>query len=93
MYQLGIDVGTSSAKLALLQDESIERTWIKRHHGRLLQTLTEGLEAIQPPDEPIPAAVTGANAQILTSRMVPAALVPAALSSNRRTASPASNVL
>ena len=68
MYQLGIDVGTSSVKLALLLDEHIERTWIKRHHGRLLQTVTEGLEAIQPPDEPIPVAVTGANAQILTSR-------------------------
>ena len=43
MYQLGIDVGTSSVKLALLLDENIERTWIERHHGRLLQTVTGGV--------------------------------------------------
>ena len=41
MYQLGIDVGTSSVKFALLLDKNIERTWSKDHHGRLLQTVME----------------------------------------------------
>ena len=68
MYQLGIDIGASSVKLVLLQDRTIKEKWLKRHHGRLFQTVTEGLRAIALPGEAVPMAVTGANAQIILSR-------------------------
>ena len=63
MYQLGIDVGTSSIKLVLLENKNIIQKWLKRHHGRLLQTLREGLSEIDLPEKFF-CAVTGSNSQI-----------------------------
>lgn len=66
MVQLGIDIGTSTIKMLLLDGGTVCRTWMGRHHGRLIQTLTTGLQAMSLPETGLCVAVTGANAQILT---------------------------
>lgn len=65
MIRLGIDMGASTVKLALLQEETREQTWVKSHQGNLLSTLRMGLEQLAPPGKPIKLAVTGSNSQAL----------------------------
>ena len=68
MKQLGMDIGTSSVKLVLMEDGVICGKWMGKHHGRLLATILAGLESLAPPDEDWLCAVTGANARIVTER-------------------------
>lgn len=39
MFQLGIDMGSSTGKLALLEDGALRRSWLAAHQGELTQTL------------------------------------------------------
>lgn len=65
MKTLGIDLGTSTVKLALLSAEGdvqkVERLWSARHYGLILPTLREGLEETVVGEEPVRVCVTGAN--------------------------------
>ena len=65
MKLLGIDLGTSSVKLGMLDATGdlpvVERLWSARHYGLILQTLREGLADVRVTDEPISVCVTGAN--------------------------------
>lgn len=70
MKKLGIDMGTSTIKVVLIQEDKIEKRIIQRHYGRLVQTLRTCLEkAALAPDESIYVLVTGSNAHALTSRL------------------------
>ena len=69
MKTLGIDLGTSTVKLAVLSSEGeadpvIERLWSATHYGLVLETLLEGLEEL-PSEGPLPVTVTGANSTML----------------------------
>ncbi len=70
MIKLGIDLGTSTVKLVLTEDGKIRDTWISPHHGRIAQTLSDGLEQMSAgaalTDE-IKACVTGANRRSVVS--------------------------
>lgn len=69
MKTLGIDLGTSTVKLALfssLGDVLIpERLWSARHYGLILPTLLEGLGEVSVTDEPVRVCVTGAKSILL----------------------------
>lgn len=39
MFQLGIDMGSSTVKLELLEDGALRRSWLAAHQGELTQTL------------------------------------------------------
>jgi predicted CoA-substrate-specific enzyme activase len=65
MYRLGIDMGASTIKLALLKDKTIQSTWMRQHHGALLPALCQGLTDLRLPEGPVSMAVTGMNSQIL----------------------------
>lgn len=39
MFQLGIDMGSSTVKRALLEDDALRRSWLAAHQGELTQTL------------------------------------------------------
>ena len=58
-------MGTSTVKLALLQGERLEGTWLGKHQGNLLSTLRSGLEQIALPNKPVKLALTGGNCQAL----------------------------
>ncbi len=59
MKKLGIDLGTSTVKLALLDGAALQ-TWCATHHGRVLETLREGLGSLGL-SGPVAVCVTGAN--------------------------------
>ncbi len=64
MFQLGIDMGSSTVKLALLEDGALRRSWLAAHQGELTQTLRRGLRELELPEE-FTAAVTGSNRSAL----------------------------
>lgn len=69
MKTLGIDLGTSTVKLAVLSTEEenvpvIERLWSTPHYGLVLETLREGLGEVAS-EEPFRVVVTGANSMML----------------------------
>lgn len=64
MYQLGLDLGTSTVKAALVQNGAIQRTWSAPHHGRVLETLRAGLLEFKDVQQ-ARIAVTGDHAQAL----------------------------
>ncbi len=63
--QLGIDLGTSAVKLALLGDGAEISIWSRTHHGNLFGTLQDGLTALGLCGS-LPVCVTGANRHALT---------------------------
>ncbi len=65
MYRLGIDCGTSTIKLALVEETRLCKTWLGEHHGVLLPTLLQGLAEMKLPADVMSAAVTGSNSQVL----------------------------
>lgn len=70
MKKLGIDMGTSTIKLVLIQDDTVEKKILRKHHGRLIRVLRSCLdETGLAPDDSIHVMVTGANASALTSRL------------------------
>lgn len=68
MFRLGIDLGTSTVKLLLMEEDggSVVSRWSSRHYGELLPTLLRGLEEMALPQVPLLAAVTGSNAPALS---------------------------
>ncbi len=59
MNKLGIDLGTSTVKLVLTGDGA-DTVWCALHHGRVAQTLLDGLKSMQLPEK-IAVCVTGSN--------------------------------
>lgn len=43
MYSLGMDLGTSTVKIVLMQNGTVEKYWLAVHHGRPLLCLRQGL--------------------------------------------------
>ncbi|MCR4707399.1 MAG: CoA-substrate-specific enzyme activase, partial [Clostridiales bacterium] len=66
MKKLGIDIGTSTVKLVLMQDGKIEKKIVLRHYGKLLATLRACSEEAGLSNEgTVMAMVTGANSHAL----------------------------
>ena len=69
MYSLGMDLGTSTVKIVLMQNGTVEKYWLAVHHGRPLLYLRQGLsEFAIGRDEPLAVCVTGDNAGALLER-------------------------
>lgn len=65
MHQIGIDLGTSTVKVVVMEQQTVRQKWIKRHRGMVLSALQEGLNALELPEQ-VMVAVTGSNAGVLT---------------------------
>ncbi len=73
MYSLGIDMGTSTVKLVLVSDRIIIKKFIRKHQGKLLQAVAEGLNYIENElskdnksnDILVNVTVTGSNSALL----------------------------
>lgn len=69
MYSLGMDLGTSTVKIVLMQNGTVEKYWLAVHHGRPLLCLRQGLSELAiDRDEPLAVCVTGDNAGALLER-------------------------
>ena len=66
MIQIGLDIGTSSVKLAALQDGEVRKVWYAAHHGQILKPLLEAAAQLTPLGQEMRLAVTGSNAPVLT---------------------------
>ncbi len=67
MKQLGIDIGTSSLKLVLIENGKVKKTLRKCHHGKLISTLSESIDKMSL-HEPTYICATGANAEVLLGK-------------------------
>lgn len=63
MKRLGMDIGTSTIKVAVLEDQVIKYKNIRKHYGKVLPVLKEMLEEACAPKERMAMCVTGSNAQ------------------------------
>ena len=63
MKRLGMDIGTSTIKVAVLEDQVIKYKNIRKHYGKVLPVLKEMLEEACDPKERMAMCVTGSNAQ------------------------------
>ena len=69
MYSLGMDLGTSTLKIVLMQNGTVEKYWLAVHHGRPLLCLRQGLSELAiGRDETLAVCVTGDNARALLER-------------------------
>lgn len=69
MYSLGMDLGTSTVKIVLMQNGTVEKYWLAVHHGRPLLCLRQGLSELAiGRDETLAVCVTGDNAGSLLER-------------------------
>lgn len=69
-YILGIDSGSVSIKIAILNEEgNIIAVHYKRHHGHPSETLLEMLEAIRDEITSATAAITGATGKLIANSM------------------------
>ena len=69
MYSLGMDLGTSTVKIVLMQNGTVEKYWLAVHHGRPLLCLRQGLSELAiGRDETLAICVTGDNAGALLER-------------------------
>lgn len=66
MQQIGIDLGSSTVKIVVMEQHALQRKWLKRHRGLVLSTLLEGLQALELPNRAA-VAVTGSHAAVLTA--------------------------
>lgn len=66
MKQIGIDFGSSTIKIIVMEQNSVKQRWIKRHRGMILPTLEEGFRSLSLTGQEIAVAVTGSNARVLT---------------------------
>lgn len=64
MLALGLDLGASSVKLALLENGKIKSLWMQTHQGRPFEYLQNGLEMLNL-HEKAAVCVTGANSEAL----------------------------
>lgn len=62
MKKIGIDVGTSCVKIAVMDGEEICLVWKAEHRGKVLETLSAGMGALDLPEEAA-LRVTGGNAE------------------------------
>ena len=67
MIKLGIDMGTSTIKLVLMEEQNIRKTWLGVHYGQVMETLRRGLSEMELPEH-FMAAVTGSNRLTLLDR-------------------------
>lgn len=95
MKQLGIDLGTSTVKIVLMESGGIEEQWIAAHHGKTVQTLLSGLRQI-----PLPrrfcACITGNNRSAVVSlcpQLVQAEDIPALVEGVRSQAGGAGSII
>ncbi len=66
MQSLGIDLGSSSVKLVLLENGSVTAKWLSVHHGRPFDALRRGLTALPLSESTeFSLAVTGSSAEAL----------------------------
>lgn len=66
MTSLGIDFGTSTLKLAVVKDSELQEKWMIVHHGKLIDSLSQGLNSLHlGEEEPLSVCVTGSNAEAL----------------------------
>ena len=65
MKQIGMDMGASSVKLAVLEEGRVLRTWKKAHQGDLKTAVRQALAQLDG-EETCQLAVTGSHAQVLT---------------------------
>lgn len=69
MYSLGMDLGTSTVKIVLMQNGTVAKYWLAVHHGRPLLCLQQGLSELAiGRDETLAICVTGDNAGALLER-------------------------
>ena len=69
MYSLGMDLGTSTVKIVLMQNGTVAKYWLAVHHGRPLLCLRQGLSELAiGRDETLAVCVTGDNAGALLER-------------------------
>ena len=47
MYKLGIDIGSSSIKVVVMNENNIVFKWSKKHYEKIVDTLKEGLEKVE----------------------------------------------
>ena len=62
MIRFGLDLGTSSVKLAVLREGVLVNVWEKRHYGKRSEIALEGLQSLLKKDGEVMLAVTGSNA-------------------------------
>ena len=66
MTSLGIDFGTSTLKLVVVKDSELQEKWMTVHHGKLVDSLSQGLNSLHlGEEEPLSVCVTGSNAEAL----------------------------
>lgn len=69
MLSLGMDIGTSTVKIVLMQNGTVEKYWLAVHHGKPLLCLRQGLSELAiGRDETLAVCVTGDNAGALLER-------------------------
>ena len=64
MKKLGIDIGSSTIKIYLLEDDKPVYRFCAKHYGKIPETLAAGLSEIKG-TEPVPAALTGGESASL----------------------------
>lgn len=67
MQKVGIDLGTSTIKIVVIENNQITSTWLKPHHGQIIESLKAGLKALTL-DKEFNLALTGANRKLVLSR-------------------------
>lgn len=60
MRKLGIDIGASTVKIVILENNGLVFRFCEKHYGKIAKTLGAGLEKIRG-EKPLPAAVTGSE--------------------------------
>lgn len=66
MIRLGMDLGASTVKLAVLHEGTLQKTWSGSHRGALIKTLCQGLKELAlSPGQSVLAAVTGQGGTVL----------------------------
>ncbi len=97
MLSLGMDIGTSTVKLVLLQGGEIAAKWMAVHHGRPFVCLKTGLAALGlDADTPFSLCVTGSNTEALLAQQpdIPSlGDIPAAVEGVRRMVPHAGSVI
>ncbi|MDO5142362.1 MAG: acyl-CoA dehydratase activase [Eubacteriales bacterium] len=62
--KLGIDLGVSTVKLAVVDGDAVVQSWLAPHYGRVLARLRDGLAALELPER-LPVCATGAGRSLL----------------------------
>ena len=82
MNCVGIDIGSSTIKILVTEDNTIVKKWKGRHRGIILSTLILGLKTLNLKNQEFNLGVTGGNSRILTEllpNLIPMEEIPAIL--------------